>query len=158
MSLQTLLPQDEFSSLGLTAVQDDDILTLEDYHGFMDVKREVSGHSMKSEASYEADVESLRPVNFIPEELMRNWQLSFLRRQEKASTVDSIDIETLTNSQVNETFYEPMRYLESPPPPKRFHRIFWRSLTLRIYQLERERVLATSSSDASDDRSYVEFH
>ena len=133
MSSRTLA-QDDFSLLELAAGQD---ANTSQQHGFTSIVRAASGDSMKSVSSCDADVETFRPVNFIPDEaheLIQNWELSLIRHKEVASTVDSEEIEPIITMQ---SLYEPMRFMESPPPPKRFHRTFWRSLTRRIYQLEK---------------------
>ena len=94
---------------------------------------------MKSESACEAD-EICRPVNFIPDEvyeLIRKWELAYLQQQESAQTIDSMDTESTTDHRLNESIYEPMRLMSiSEPPPKRFYRTFWRSVTRRILQLE----------------------
>ncbi len=134
MSSRTLLAQDDFSS-GLAADHDADGQPLVDFH---EVTTTENGVLPKSESSCEAD-EIYRPVNFIPDEvhaLIRIWELARLRQQESADAVDSMEIESATDSQAKEHVFEPIRCLTetAPPPPKLFHRTFWRSLTRRMVQ------------------------
>ncbi len=136
--------QCDFSSLGCTAVPDVENSPLSDYHDFMNVKRTESGDSMKSASSCGADVETFRPADVIPNdayELIQNWGLSLTGHHEVDSTVDLMDFEQVIDSKVYEALYEPMRIMKSPSPPKRFYRTVWRSLTQRIYQLEKRRNL-----------------
>ncbi len=148
------LAQDDFSSLGLASGQDADSQPLDYHHEFKTVERSASGDS---KSACEAD-EIYRPVNFIPEEvyeLIRNWELSYLKQQENAHAVDSMETESLLHPLPNDSLFEPMRsMLDSAHPPKRFFRTFWRSLTRRIVQRKKESALdraAMLSSDASDD-------
>ncbi len=105
------------------------------------------------------DEEIYRPVNFIPDEvyeLIRNWERAYHTQQESAHAVDSMETESsLTGAQASESVYEPMRCVPvSEPPPKRFFRTFWRSVTRRIVELEKKSTLgrsAMSSSDADDN-------
>jgi hypothetical protein len=161
--MSTLLAQDDFSSLGLAATgQDADGQALDIFHEFSTADRAGSAGSRKSDATCEAD-EIYHPVNFIPEEvyeMIRNWESSYIKQQEIAQAVDSMDMESFTNSQARESYYEPMRCMlesvESAPPPKRFFRTFWRSLTRRVVQHQKECCrdrAAMSSSDVSDDGS-----
>ncbi len=112
---------------------------------------------MRSQSTCEAD-EIYRPVNFFPDEvyeLISNWELSYLHQQTMAHDIDSMDTELLIESQASESDLEPMRFVSVPlPPPKRFFRTFWRSVTQRILQLKNQGVLnreTMSSSDASDE-------
>ena len=160
---RALLAQDDFSCLGLAAGQDADSQPLELYdgcnHGFPSVERAESGDSLKSESCCEAD-ELYRPVNFIPDEvyeLIRNWELAYQKQQESNQAIDSMDTDTaFSDSRSSESIVEPMRCMSVLQPPKRFYRTFWRSVTRRIVQREKENAFsraAMARSDASHDGS-----
>ena len=137
MTAQTLLAQDDFSSLEL---QDAHCQSL-DKHDFITVERAGSGHSLKaaSQPTLEAD-EMIHPVNFIPDEvydLIKNWELAHQKKQELNHAVDSMETESLTDFRRSESIFETLQYVsESAPPPKRFYRTFWRSVTRRILKLQ----------------------
>ncbi len=152
MSSRIQLAQGDFRSLGL---HDADSQPFDDHHVFATVERAESGDSMKSQSPCEAD-EIYRLVNFFPDEvyeLIRNWELTY----QIAHTVDSMDTDLILESQISESDLEPMRSVSvSQPPPKRFFRTFWRSVTRRILQLHEQSGLYSatmSSSDVSDDGS-----
>ncbi len=110
--------------------------------GFTTIVRAGSGDSLESEPSCEA-TEIYRPVNFIPDEvyeLIRNWEVAYLKQHESIQAVDSLDTEASNDSLSNESIFEPTRLLMSATvaPPKRFYRTFWRSLARRTLQLEKE--------------------
>jgi hypothetical protein len=143
-----MLPaQDDFSSLGLAAGQDADIRLLDDYHMFTSV--EVNA----TEALF-------CPVNFIPDEvyeMIRTWEQSYLKHQEIADhAVGSMHLESFNNTRSSGSEIESMRCIPAnAPPPKRFYRTFWRSLTRRARAAQRKRIgnfdeVAMSCSDASD--------
>ena len=144
MSSRTLLSQDDFNCLGLAAGQDADCQPLDDYYGFTTVERPASVDSLKSESTCKAD-KIYRPVDVLPDEvyeLIRNWELAHRKRQELKQVVESMDMEASTDSQSSESVLEPMRCVSVvQPPPKRFFRTFWRSVTRRILQLENQVVL-----------------
>ena len=148
----SLLAQGDFGSLGLAAGQDTDCQPLHDCHEFTAVERRAIADSLKSESTCKSD-EVFRPVNFIPDEvyeLIRNWELAHRKRQELKQVVESMDMEASTDSQSSESVLEPMRCVSVvQPPPKRFFRTFWRSVTRRILQLEQRSAMA--SSEASND-------
>ncbi len=156
MSSRALLPQDDFSSLGLAATSENACSqVLDGDYWFTPSQHPKGGDSLKGEPTFE-DGESYRPANFIPDEvyeLIRNWELTYYKQQEVAHSVDSM--ETDTNSR--DSVFEPLRpMLGSAPPPKRFYRTFWRSLTRRAVQCEKESTfgrIAMSSSDASEESS-----
>uniref|UniRef100_A0A7S0MKX0 Uncharacterized protein n=1 Tax=Cryptomonas curvata TaxID=233186 RepID=A0A7S0MKX0_9CRYP len=159
MSTQTLLAQDDFSCLELATCPDAESQSLDYYAGLTTVERAGSGDSSKSESACGAD-EIYLPVNFIPDEvyeLIRNWELAYLQQHEPIQANDFMDTESSTDPRSSESIFEPMRLMSvSEPPPKRFFRTFWRSVTRRILRLEKQSALnraAMSSSDASDEGS-----
>jgi hypothetical protein len=96
----------------------------------------------------------------IPNELQalfRMWELSYLKQRKATKTVGSTQTESLTNFRFSESvyMYEPTHFtFESAPPPKRFPRTFWRSLTLRVVRLEKKKALHRAAmSDVSIDGS-----
>ena len=135
--------QDDFSRLGLAAGQVSDNQPLNYHNGLKPVKPDAD--SLKSETTCEAD-ETYRPVNFIPDEvyvLIRNRELSGCKQHESAQVVGSMETESFAIPLPSESVFEPMRcMLESPHPPKRFYRTFWRSLTRRMVQRKKERVFS----------------
>ncbi len=141
---RTIHAQADFSSLGLDAGQDVDSQQANNFHQFTTVERTESGNSIKSESECDDD-RIFQPVNFISNEVydfIRNWELSYLRRQERAQSVDSMHIigmAAFTDPQSSESInYEPMRSMSTAaPPPKRFHRTVWRSLTRRVIERQK---------------------
>ncbi len=83
--------------------------------------------------------------------------MTYLQQPITTRGVDSMDTESSTEPRSNESIYEPVRFISaSEPPAKRFYRTFWRSVTRRMIQLDKQSALhkaAMSSSDASDDGS-----
>ncbi len=149
MSSRTLLAQDDFSSLELAAGPIAEKQSLDDFHGFATFERAGTGNSMKSESTCEAD-QSICPVHFVSDEvyeLIRNWELTYSKQQE-------INYVGSMNDVVQ---YDPMRCMSDfAPPPKRFYRTFWRSVTRRIIQHEMKsarRASNLSRFDTSDDKS-----
>ena len=154
MPSRTLLSQDDFNCLGLAAGHDVDCQPLDgwaimgsqplhDCHGFTAVERPASIDSLKTESACKAD-EIYHPVNFFPDEvyeLIRNWDLTFRKQLELKQTVISMsDMEAFTDSSKSDL--DPMRCASVVhPPPKRFYRTFWRSVTRRILQLEKQSAL-----------------
>ncbi len=136
--------QDDFSVLGLAE-------SLDDSHGVPAIDRTGSG-LLKSESKRET-TETYCPGNFIPDEfyeLFRIWELSRLKRQKATDTVDSVQSALMTDSST-ESVYEPMRIMDVPAtPPKRFHRTFWRSLTLRVVRLEKKKAFDRSAAMISE--------
>ena len=140
---RTVLAQADFSSLGLDAGQDEESQPVNPFHEFTTVERAESGGSIKSESACEDD-KIFHPVNFISDEVyefIRNWELSYLRRQERAQSVESMDMAVFTDSQSSVSInFEPVRFMSTAtaaPPPKRFHRTVWRSLTRRVIEREK---------------------
>ncbi len=127
-------PQADFSSLGLAIVKDPDIQTLEEHHGFTAIQRAGSTDSLKSEPACEAE-KSYCPINFISDEareMIRDWELSFLKKLENSRTVDSMDLDSFTSNSLD-SIWQPTQLISlTEPPPKRFYRTFWISLTRRI--------------------------
>jgi hypothetical protein len=71
-------------------------------------------------------------------ELIRTWELSFLEKQKMNQAVESMQMQALIEPRASESDLEPMRFVSvSEPPPKRFYRTFWRSVTRRILQREK---------------------
>jgi hypothetical protein len=141
MTARTILVQANFSSLGLDVGQDAESRPA----AHTAIERTESGNSIKSESACEAD-KIFQPVNFISDEVqefIRNWELSYLRRQERAQSVESMDM-AVSHSQSNENInYEPMRSLSTAaPPPKRFHRTVWRSLARRVIERQKADAIA----------------
>ena len=132
------LPQADFSSLGLVGVHDTDIRPLDGFQELKAVQHAGSTDSLKSVKQCGVD-ESYRPINFISDEaceLIWNWERSYLKQQETNHSVDTLDVESITNSL--QCVFEPMRSMsESKPPPKRFYRTLWRLLTRRILEHEK---------------------
>jgi hypothetical protein len=141
MSSRTLLAQDDFSCLKLAAGQDVEPRPLDGYDGFTSIESAGSGDSLKSVPACESN-EIYRPVNFIPDEvyeLIRNWEVAYLKQQESIQAIDLMDTDMSGDSRPSENIFEPTRLMPvSEAPPKRFYRTFWRSVTRRIIQLERE--------------------
>jgi hypothetical protein len=141
MSSPTLLAQDDFSCLKLASGQDVEHQLFDGYDGFTTIVRAGSGDSLKSEPSCEA-TEIYRPVNFIPDEvyeLIRNWEVAYLKQHGLIQAVDSTDKEASNESLSNESIFEPTRLMSaSVAPPKRFYRTFWRSLAWRTLQFKKE--------------------
>ncbi len=151
------LAQDDFSTLGFADGLDADCQQLGEFHGF---STEPEGFDNDALMKAESALAEYRPVNFISDEvyeLIRNWELSYLRRQEVNQAVDSMEAEPIPN--FSESVFEPMRTASEStlPPPKRFFRTFWRSLTLRIVREKKQSIARTaiSRSDASDDISSI---
>jgi hypothetical protein len=150
MSSRTLLAQDDFSSVWLAAGQDSDSQPLDYFNEITTANRAASGDSPKSESSCETD-KIYRPVDFIPDEaheLIRIWELAYRTKQERADAVDSIEIESVTYLQTH--VFEPIRCISGDvfPPPKKFHRTFWRSLTRRMVQRMETSAVSCSASAA----------
>ncbi len=138
MSSRILPAQDDFRSLWLAADHDADSQTFIDFHELSTADSTGSGDSPKSESSCESG-EIYRLVNFIPDEvyeLFWIWELARLRQQESADAVDSMDTISVNYVQANQYVLELIRCLTetAPPPSKRFHNTFWRSLTRRMVQ------------------------
>ena len=136
------LPQDDFRSLALAATSEDESSQqLGNYYWSTPVEGAGSGGSPKSVA---ASV-NYRPAIFISDEMQEmiwNWEHSYPSQQEMTCNAESMDSEPITTS--IESVFEPVRPMlgsSLPPPPKRFYRTFWRSLTLRIVRREKERAL-----------------
>ena len=151
-----MFAQDDFSCLDLAARQDAERQTIDDYEGFTSIERGGSVDSLKSEPACEA-IKMHRPVNIIPDEvyeLIRNWERAYRNQQESAHAAGSMETESSsTGAQASESVYEPMRCVSvSEPPPKRFFRTFWRSVTRRILQLNEKNVPVADiwSADATD--------
>jgi hypothetical protein len=132
---------DDFSSLGRAE-------SLDDSHGSTTDDRAGNGCSLKSQSTCDSSC----PGNFILEELHELIRL-YLKHQKAIDTVGSTQTESLTNSRFSESvdMYEPTHFtFASAPPPKRFHRTFWKSLTLRIVRLEKKKALHRAAmSDVS---------
>ena len=86
------------------------------------------------------------PVNFIPEEvraMIKAWQLADQKRRElqEASPEMSVDVpaDSITASQ---DVFEPMRCIPNAAPPKRFYRTFWRSITRKVLEHDKEIIFA----------------
>jgi hypothetical protein len=151
MALADFRSQDDFSSLRLAEL-------LDFSHGFSAVHQSGCGCSLKiAESTNKAD-ETCHAANFIPDELqelLRIWELSYLKQQKATMTVGSVCMEPSTDSQFTESVYEPMRFMDATAPrPKRFHRTFWRSLTLRVVRLEEEKAHAKTAISSSGDASF----
>jgi hypothetical protein len=150
MSSATFRAQDDFSTLGLAE-------TLDDSHGIPALDR---AEPLKSDSTC-ATSETYRPDNFIPTEvyeLFRIWDLAFLKQQKTETAfmaIDSVHKKRVTDSGSTELVCERLLIMSgSAPPPKRFYRTFWRSLTLRVVRLEKKKAVeraVMSNSDASDD-------
>ena len=74
--------------------------------------------------------------------MIRNWELAYHKQQELKQTVlESMTTKAFTDSKStksNESDVEPMRLMSvAQPPPKLFFRTFWRSVTRRIVQHEK---------------------
>ncbi len=142
-----MLAQDDFSCLGLAAGQDAGSQPLDEYDGFATVEGAENGSSLKSAEANEV----YHPVNFIPTEvyeLIRNWELAYLKKQDSIQAFDSMDAVS------SESIFEPMRSMSvSNAPPKRFFRTFWRSVTRRIIQLEKKLALNRAVMSSSDGSS-----
>jgi hypothetical protein len=137
MSSRSSVAQEEFLLFRLDAVQDADFRPLD--HSFTAVACAGNGDLLKSENKCEA--ESFCPADFISDEvneLIRNWELSHSRQQDNAHAVESMESKSFSAS--SESVYEPLRCMlgAAAPPPKRFHRTFWRSLTVRVVRLEKQ--------------------
>ena len=147
-----MLAQGDFSCLELAAGQDADGHTLDDYDGITTIKCAGSGDSLSSEPVCEANNIYL-PVNFIPEEvyeLIRKLELARTKQPESIQAHDSMDTESSSDPRSSEDIFEPMRRMSvSNAPPKLFYRTFWRSVTRRLLQHEKEfarsRALISSS-------------
>ena len=120
--------------------------------------RPRSFDSLKSGSTCEAD--EITSINSFPDEvyeLIRTWELAIHKNQAIHRESDSMEMEMLTDSQASESELEPMRRVTmSEPPPKRFSRTFWRSVTRKILRREMENNLereAMSSSDSVDGSS-----
>jgi hypothetical protein len=74
-------------------------------------------------------------AHFIPDEV---YQMKTYPKQQ--DIVDHVDITEMGPSQsIDPSVFEPMRPMSRPaPPPKRFYRSFWRSLTHRIVQFKKD--------------------
>jgi hypothetical protein len=148
--------QDDFLFLDLVAGQDANHQLPDLCDAFITAKCAAGANSMKSKSACGAD-EIYRPVNFVPDEafaFIRSWRPSYFKRQHITQDVGSMEMASVTNSRAIERVYEPMRCSKPMPPPKRFHRTLWRSLTLRIVQHAKKSALdraAASSIDASGD-------
>jgi hypothetical protein len=153
MSSRTLLAQDDFSCLQVAACQD---ARSDDYDGLTSIESAGGGDSLKSVPSCEAN-QIYRPVNFIPDEvyeLIRNWEVVYLKQQESIQAIDLMDTETSSDSRSSESIFEPMRLVPlSEAPPKRFYRTFWRSVTRRIIQVEKKAALNRAIMSGSDGSS-----
>jgi hypothetical protein len=155
-----MLTQDDFSCLGLAAGQDAGSQPLDDYAGFATVEGAENGGSLKSDPVREAN-EVYHPVNFIPKEvyeLIQNWELAYLKKQESIQAFDSMETESSSDFVSSESIFEPTRFMSvSQAPPKRFYRSFWRSVTRRIIQLEKEfalnRAVMSRSNCSSTSRA-----
>jgi hypothetical protein len=157
-----MLSEDNFSVLGLAAGQrthGQPLDTLDEYHGFTSFDRAGSTYSLKSDSTCETDG-IYRPENFIPDEvyaMIRIWEQSLLKQKEQTLSFNSMDTDSSTDFRANEDSLDPMQWMsESEPPPKRFYRTFWKSVTQRTLQLKRSTAInraVTSSFDASDDGS-----
>mmetsp|Transcript_4643 Transcript_4643/g.10278 ORF Transcript_4643/g.10278 Transcript_4643/m.10278 type:complete len:159 (-) Transcript_4643:78-554(-) len=158
MSSPTPLSQDDFNCLELAAGHDAESQPVDFCDGLKNIERAGSVESLKFESACEVD-EIFCPVNFIPDEvykLIENWELAYMQRQDSIPAVDSMDTESCRDSWSSESIFEPIRCMSvsQAPPPKRFYRTFWRSVTRRIVQLEKQSTLkgtAMSSPDASYD-------
>ena len=121
------------------------------------VERAGSGDSLKPQATFEDEINS--PDHFIPhdgDELIRNSVLANIDQSESGHAIDSMETQSITDLLSSESIYEPMRFVSAPEiPPKRFFRTFWRSVTRRILQLNKNNIPRTdiSSADATDDGS-----
>ncbi len=87
------------------------------------------------------------PVNFIPEEvraMIKAWQLSEQKRREllEASPAMSASNVTAALDAIDQDIFEPMRSIPNAAPPKRFYRTFWRSITRKVLEHEREIIIA----------------
>jgi hypothetical protein len=156
MSSRSLLAQDDFTCLDLAAGQDAERQPIDDFEGFTSIERGGSVYSLKSEPACDAN-EMYHPVNFIPDEvyeLIRSWELAHLKSHASIHAIHSMDIEQESVTESSGSVFEPMRFktVAVAPPPKRFFRTFWQSVTRRILQREKKSVLnkvAMTSSDGS---------
>ena len=86
-------------------------------------------------------------VNFIPEEvraMIDAWQLAEQERQELTEVSDATcpNLVFIAPSSASDDVFEPIRCIPNAAPPKRFHRTFWRSVTRRLLEREREALFA----------------
>ncbi len=160
MSSRILLSQNDFDCLALASGEDADCQMLDSYHGFHDIERPESIDSMKSESSGKAEDAAYHPVDFFPDEvyaLIRNWELGYSKQQESAQALESSSMDLFPDSQSGASYLEPMRCVSVPmPPPKRFYRTFWRSMTRKILQLEKQRAVDRAApKTAQASRDYI---
>jgi hypothetical protein len=131
----SVLGQDDFTALGFGAGQDDDLRHLDNIQGLpIAAERAGSPSAFKSGIACRVD-ESYRPINFISDEvceMIRNWELSYLKKQEAALVIDAMEMESSTFVQ-SETIS-----CVSEPPPKRFYRTFWTSLMRKVLQRQED--------------------
>ena len=143
----TVLAQNDFCSLTLSQESDDSKMDL--LHHF--------GTAPQSTARKEQKVccdDSYVPVNFIPESvysMIKAWELSELGKQDVGEVSDVTVINRMASAgdELNSIDYEPIRFLREVVPPKRFYRTFWRSITRKILESQREAVPALQRASTS---------
>jgi hypothetical protein len=153
MSSRSLLAQDDFSALGLAAGKYTNSHSPNDYHEF--TAGDLPSGGSLSESACGAD-EIYRPVNFIPDEVYEmiwTWEISCLKQRELASAVDSMEIDSFSNSRSSDIDYQSIPEFA---PPKRFFRTFWRSLTRRLVQHEINSAIDRVTMSCSDNLSSYE--
>jgi hypothetical protein len=150
MSSRLMLAQDDFHSLALDAGQNTDDRPLDDYHEFSVVGCGGSGDLIKA---CEQD-EIYHPVHFIPDEvieLIRNWEETYRKKQALENAVHSMGTVPFTDFPSTESVLDPIRCVSVPqPPPKRFYRTFWRSVSQRILRFEKANAFNRATVSSRD--------
>ena len=130
------------NALELATAQDSEREKLDRFHVLATFER--VGESLISESTCAAE-EIYRTDNFVPDdlyELLRNWDLAYLKQQELHRSVGSMD----NGSHSSENVYDPIRCMSDfAPPPKLFYPTIWRSVTRKVIQREKNGSDNTSS-------------
>ena len=103
--------------------------------------------SLVSEPNVCSGEDDYVPVNFIPDEvreMIRAWELAQQERLEHEEAPDAMSTEDVqvTQDHTSLQVLEPIRYITDAAPPKRFYRTFWRSVTRRALECDRESISA----------------
>jgi hypothetical protein len=133
MSTQGII-QDEFGGLGLTAGQGPESNLFDAYQVF-----NTPAVGIK---------ELYRPENLIPDEahmVIWKWEMAYLKQKEiadvvESTAVDPMEIESFDNHRTSGIMLGSHFIPEFAPPPKRFYRTFWKSLTRQVVRREKKRI------------------
>jgi hypothetical protein len=140
MSAQAILVQDDFGCLGLTPGQGPENNLLDAYQVFATIK-------------FGSD-EIYRPENLIPDEahkFIRNWELAYLKQKNVSEPADPMATESFYGFKSSGKILDLHFIPEFAPPPKRFYRTFWKSLTSQVVRSEKKRIYDRSMMSSSED-------